>query len=96
MPTSPAEKRIYRVRFANATRGIGLRSVAESEAVRGGDETHALKWVGVGRGRYGNLVLTNDAQSDEVYAEQVAQIKKNRRFGPGAGTVRDWSQIKVD
>ncbi|SCV67020.1 BQ2448_5666 [Microbotryum intermedium] len=96
MPTSPAEKRIYRVRFANATRGIGLRSVAESEAVKGGDDTHALKWVGVGRGRYGNLVLTSDQQSDEVYAEQVARIKKNRRFGPGAGTVRDWSQIKVD
>ena len=44
-------KTLYTVRFGNATRGLGLRSVAEDEAVKGGGETHAMKWIGVGRGR---------------------------------------------
>jgi len=51
-----AESKLARVRFANATRGLGLRSVAEDEAERGGDDV-ALKWIGVGRGRYGNLTI---------------------------------------
>jgi hypothetical protein len=51
------EKTLYAVRFANATRGLGLKRVAEDEAVKGGGDTHAMRWIGVGRGRYGNLTL---------------------------------------
>ena len=52
------QKKIYTVRFANADRGIGLRSVAEDEAERAGGDRHAQRWVGVGRGdRYGNLIM---------------------------------------
>lgn len=65
----PLEKeRIYRVRFANATRGLGLRSVAEEEAVRGGDDV-ALKWIGVGRGRYGNLTIKVRFTSSPSFVE---------------------------
>lgn len=55
----PESKKIYTVRFANATKGIGLRSVAEDEAERAGGEQHAMRWVGVGgrEDRYGNLVI---------------------------------------
>ncbi|ORY72220.1 hypothetical protein BCR35DRAFT_307774 [Leucosporidium creatinivorum] len=95
----PREKKIYTVRFANADRGIGLRSVAEDEALRAGGGTHALKWVGVGRGdRYGNLRIQTDAETDEAYAEQVAEIKtKWRRFGGAQrGEQRDWARVKID
>jgi hypothetical protein len=55
----PEAKKIYTVRFANANKGIGLRSVAEDEAERAGGEQHAMRWVGVGgrEDRYGNLVI---------------------------------------
>jgi hypothetical protein len=40
-----------------------------------------LKWIGVGRGRYGNLVL-QQGETDEVYAKQIETIhKKWRAFG---------------
>ncbi|GAA94223.1 uncharacterized protein L969DRAFT_93606 [Mixia osmundae IAM 14324] len=66
-------KKAYGVRFANATRGLGLRQVAESEADHAGGEDFALRWVGIGRGRYGNLVI--EEQSEEAYAQQVTEIK---------------------
>ncbi|KAM0754166.1 hypothetical protein T439DRAFT_172773 [Meredithblackwellia eburnea MCA 4105] len=88
-------KTIYSVRFANADGGLGLRSVAEDEAERAGGESHGKRWVGVGRGRYGNLTLVADKASDEFYAEQVATIKsKWRSFGSEQG--RDWARVKVD
>lgn len=50
-------KKLYRVRFGNAMGGIGLRSVADSEAERAGGDRHGQRWVGIGRGRYGNMVI---------------------------------------
>lgn len=107
-------KTLYTVRFGNATRGLGLKSVAEDEAVKGGGDTHAMKWIGVGRGRcvvrsllprnetdafllcrYGNLTLQTDEASDELYADQAAQIKKKwRAFG--TSQERDWANVKID
>lgn len=51
------EKKLYRVRFGNAVGGIGLRSVADSEAERAGGDRYGQRWVGVGRGRYGNMII---------------------------------------
>jgi len=48
---------LYRVRFGNAVGGIGLRSVADSEAERAGGDRYGQRWVGVGRGRYGNMII---------------------------------------
>lgn len=35
--------------------------------------------TGVGRGRYGNLLLISDADADTMYAEQALQIKRKFR-----------------
>ena len=89
----PVRKSIYSVRFANASGGSGLKSVAESEAERAGGESHGQRWVGIGRGRYGNLVVMSDEASDQMYAEQTLEIKKKwRSFGMN----RDWSDVKID
>ncbi|GAA5958696.1 hypothetical protein JCM21900_001557 [Sporobolomyces salmonicolor] len=91
----PYDKKLYRVRFGNAQGGLGLRSVAEDEAERAGGGSFPMAWVGVGRGRYGNLTLKTDEESDELYAEQVAQIKKRwRAFGSHQG--RDWAAVKIE
>lgn len=37
-------KTMYSVRFGNAGKGLGLKSVAEEEAVKGGGQLHAQKW----------------------------------------------------
>ncbi|GAA6006462.1 hypothetical protein JCM11491_004969 [Sporobolomyces phaffii] len=88
-------KKLYRVRFGNAVGGIGLRSVADSEAERAGGDRYGQRWVGVGRGRYGNMVIKTDEESDMVYAEQVAQIKKKwRAFGSEQS--RDWAAVRID
>ncbi|KAI5479551.1 hypothetical protein MNV49_003288 [Pseudohyphozyma bogoriensis] len=88
------DRSVFSVRFGNVPSGLGLRSVAEDEAAKAGGEDFGVKWVGVGRGRYGNLQLKVDEATDETYAEQVAVIKKKwRSFGSGP---RDWSAIKVD
>ena len=50
-------KKLYRVRFGNAVGGIGLRQVADSEAARAGGDRYGQRWVGVGRGRYGNMII---------------------------------------
>ncbi|BGP22739.1 proteophosphoglycan ppg4 [Rhodotorula toruloides] len=94
-PVDPTEKeRIYRVRFANATRGLGLRSVAEEEAVRGGDDV-ALKWIGVGRGRYGNLTIKEGEEMDILFDEQVKKIKgKWRAFGSERSV--EWAAVRID
>ncbi|BGP29988.1 hypothetical protein JCM10296v2_001740 [Rhodotorula toruloides] len=94
-PVDPMEKeRIYRVRFANATRGLGLRSVAEEEAVRGGDDV-ALKWIGVGRGRYGNLTIREGEEMDILFDEQVKKIKgKWRAFGSERSV--EWAAVRID
>ncbi|BGP05964.1 hypothetical protein JCM10049v2_001783 [Rhodotorula toruloides] len=94
-PADPMEKeRIYRVRFANATRGLGLRSVAEEEAVRGGDDV-ALKWIGVGRGRYGNLTIKEGEEMDILFDEQVKKIKgKWRAFGSERSV--EWAAVRID
>ncbi|GAA5837632.1 hypothetical protein JCM9279_006813 [Rhodotorula babjevae] len=89
-----AESKLARVRFANATRGLGLRSVAEDEAERGGDDV-ALKWIGVGRGRYGNLTIKEGEEMDILYDDQVKSIKgKWRSFGSEQS--RDWSNVRID
>ncbi|GAA6061836.1 hypothetical protein JCM10212_000753 [Sporobolomyces blumeae] len=89
------DKKLYRVRFGNAQGGIGLRHVAEAEAERAGGGTYGQRWVGVGRGRYGNMVIQTDERTDEIYAEQVAQIKKKwRAFGSHQS--RDWAHVKID
>ncbi|GAA5899019.1 hypothetical protein JCM5296_006987 [Sporobolomyces johnsonii] len=89
------DKKLYRVRFGNAHGGLGLRSVAEDEAERAGGGSFPMAWVGVGRGRYGNLTLKTDEESDELYAEQVAQIKKRwRAFG--SHQERDWAAVKIE
>ncbi|KAI5479562.1 UDP-galactose transporter [Pseudohyphozyma bogoriensis] len=86
------DRSVFSVRFGNVPSGLGLRSVAEDEAAKAGGEDFGVKWVGVGRGRYGNLQLKVDEATDETYAEQVAVIKKKwRSFGSGP---RDWSAIK--
>ena len=91
--SEPVRKSIYTVRFANASGGSGLKSVAESEAERAGGETHGQRWVGIGRGRYGNMVLMSDEASDQMYAEQTLEIKKKWR---GFGTQVDWAEVKID
>ena len=91
--SEPVRKSIYSVRFANASGGSGLKSVAESEAERAGGESHGQRWVGIGRGRYGNMVLMSDEASDQMYAEQTLEIKKKWR---GFGTQVDWAEVKID
>lgn len=87
-------KSVYSVRFSNATRGLGLKSVAEAEALRAGGEQHAMRWTGVGRGRYGNMLLQIDPANDSIYAEQAETIKKKWR---GFGSQRvDWAGVRVD
>lgn len=77
------------------SRGLGLRSTAEEEAERAGGDYHALRWIGVGRGRYGELELTGEEDQDEFYAKQSEAIKaKWRAFGRQAST--DWSRVRVD
>ncbi|GAA5941126.1 uncharacterized protein JCM15063_000654 [Sporobolomyces koalae] len=89
------DTKLYRVRFGNAVGGIGLRSVADSEAERAGGDRYGQRWVGIGRGRYGNMVIKTDEESDMVYAEQVAQIKKKwRAFGSEQS--RDWAAVRID
>lgn len=64
---SSEPSKVYRVRFGNASRGIGLRSVAEDEAERAGGEEYAIRWVGVGRGnRYGNLLIQVSDPADDL------------------------------
>ncbi|GAA5903919.1 uncharacterized protein JCM6883_002027 [Sporobolomyces salmoneus] len=90
-----SEKKLYRVRFGNAMGGIGLRSVADDEAERSGGDRHGQRWVGIARGRYGNMIIKTDEESDMVYAEQVAQIKKKwRAFGSEQS--RDWAAVRID
>ncbi|GJN88636.1 hypothetical protein Rhopal_001602-T1 [Rhodotorula paludigena] len=93
-PSAPVESKVYRVRFANATRGLGLRSVADDEAERGGEDV-ALKWIGVGRGRYGILTVKEGQQMDLLYERQAAQIKGRwRAFGSEQS--RDWANVRID
>lgn len=40
----PLRKSMYSVRFANAASGLGLKSVAESEAVLAGGESFGMRW----------------------------------------------------
>ncbi|KAK4058791.1 hypothetical protein OIO90_000237 [Microbotryomycetes sp. JL221] len=93
----PPPSKLYRVRFGNASRGIGLRSVAEDEAERAGGEEYAIRWVGVGRGnRYGNLLIQTDETNDEKYAVQVNDIKKRWRSRNTKGYNRDWTTVRID
>ncbi|KAM0792367.1 hypothetical protein ACM66B_005047 [Microbotryomycetes sp. NB124-2] len=96
-PSPPPPSKLYRVRFGNASKGIGLRSVAEDEAERAGGEEHAIRWVGVGRGnRYGNLLIQTDDSTDEKYAVQVNDIKKKWRVRNSKGYNRDWTTVRID
>ncbi|KAK4053856.1 hypothetical protein OIV83_001512 [Microbotryomycetes sp. JL201] len=96
-PSPPPPSKLYRVRFGNASKGIGLRSVAEDEAERAGGEEHAIRWVGVGRGnRYGNLLIQTDDSTDDKYAVQVNDIKKKWRVRNSKGYNRDWTTVRID
>ncbi|KAL8278444.1 hypothetical protein RQP46_009134 [Phenoliferia psychrophenolica] len=77
-------KTLYSVRFANAHSGLGLRSVAEDEAERGGSET---KWIGTGRGRYSDSMQQGQA-SDEMYVKQMLFMS------PGGKTGADYSRVR--
>ncbi|KAH8926358.1 hypothetical protein BT69DRAFT_1278931 [Atractiella rhizophila] len=91
------------VRFANASRGLGLRSVTDDEALRQGGAQHPLRWVGVGRGRYGNLIMQkiengegSDEEVEEFYAEQVEAVRKKwRAFGSKARN-EGWAEVRID
>ncbi|GAA6042782.1 hypothetical protein JCM8097_007475 [Rhodosporidiobolus ruineniae] len=77
---------IYRVRFANATGGLGLK--------RGGEEDGgATRWVNVGREGLSTAVGKTSEANDALYAEQAARIKKSWR---GFGSERDWANVRID
>jgi hypothetical protein len=84
---SSRAKKVFNVRFANATRGLGLRTVAAQEAEHAGGTDHALAWVGVGRGRYGAFAL--DALLHKLNNRAQATWS-SRAKGPRRSTPSRW------